>query len=55
MNGLLARIIEAHGTIDRWKSFDKVEVTIVTGDFISLKGRPQDPAPPPVSAWLHER
>ena len=30
MNELLARIIEAHGTINRWKSFEKVEITIVS-------------------------
>jgi hypothetical protein len=55
MNELLARIIKAHGTIDRWKSFEKVEITIVSGgSLFSLKGRPQDSAPDRMTVWLHE-
>src|SRR5215469_16980233 len=43
MNELLARIIEAHGGMDRWKGYEKVEATIVSGGgFYSLKGTPQD-------------
>jgi hypothetical protein len=43
-NELLAKIVEAHGGIDRWESYEKVEVTIVSGGgLFSLKGRPQDP------------
>ena len=34
MNELLARIIEAHGGMDRWKGYEKVEVTIVSGDLM---------------------
>jgi len=30
-NELLAGIIEAHGGMDRWKGYEKVEATIVTG------------------------
>jgi hypothetical protein len=55
MNELLARIIEAHGTIDRWKSFEKVEITIVSGGgLFSLKGRTQDSAPRRMTVWLHK-
>jgi hypothetical protein len=31
MNELLARILDAHGGMDRWRAFQKVEATIVTG------------------------
>jgi len=55
MNELLARIIEAHGTIDRWKSFERVEITIVSGGgLINLKGRSQDSTPRRMTVWLHE-
>jgi hypothetical protein len=36
MNELLATIIETHGGMDRWNSFDKVEVTIISGCFGSI-------------------
>ena len=43
LNELLARIIEAHGGMDRWKGYEKVEATLVSGGgFFSLKGTPQD-------------
>ncbi len=31
MNELLARVIEAHGGMDRWNGYEKVEATIVSG------------------------
>jgi hypothetical protein len=31
LNELLARIIDAHGGMDRWNSCEKVEATIVSG------------------------
>ena len=31
MNGLLESIVEAHGGLDRWRRFNRVEATIVTG------------------------
>jgi hypothetical protein len=56
LNELLARIIEAHGGMDRWKGYEKVEATIVSGGgFYSLKGTPQDSAPRRMTAWLHEQ
>lgn len=55
MNELLGRVIEAHGGIDRWKAYEKIEATIVSGGgFFSLKGRPQDSTPRRITAWLHE-
>jgi len=56
LNDLLARIIEAHGGMDRWKSFEKIEATIVSGGgFFSLKGKPQDSTPRRMTVWLHEQ
>jgi hypothetical protein len=40
--------------MDRWKGYEKVEVTVVSGGFFSLKGRPQDSAPRRMTVWLHE-
>jgi hypothetical protein len=42
--------------MDRWKGYEKVEATIVSGGgFFSLKGTPQDSAPRRMTAWLHEQ
>jgi hypothetical protein len=46
VNELLARILDAHGGLDRWRRYGKVEATIVTGGgFFALKGVLQDPNP----------
>ncbi len=43
MNELLAKIIDAHGGMDRWHRYEKVEATIVSGGgFFALKGNLQD-------------
>jgi hypothetical protein len=56
MNELLARIIDAHGGIDRWNQYEKVEATIVAGGgFFRLKGFPQDLTPRRMTVWLHEK
>jgi hypothetical protein len=55
MNGLLAQIIEAHGRMERWKEYERVEATIVSGGgLFALKGVLQDPSPRRMTAWLHE-
>jgi hypothetical protein len=55
MNELLARILDAHGGMDRWRAHQKVEATIVTGGgFFALKGVLQDPNPRRMTVWLHE-
>ena len=42
--------------MDRWKSFEKIEATIVSGGgFFSLKGKPQDSTPRRMTVWLHEQ
>jgi hypothetical protein len=53
MNELLARILDAHGGMDRWNRYAKVEATIVSG-FFALKGVPQDSNPRRMRVWLHE-
>ncbi len=46
MNELLARILDAHGGMDRWNGYNKVEATIVSGGgLFPLKGAPQDSKP----------
>ena len=46
MNGLLESIIEAHGGLDRWRRFNRVEATIVTGGaFWGMKNLTQDQDP----------
>src|SRR5215468_2526335 len=46
MNGLLTKVIDAHGGLERWRSYNKVEATIVSGGgFFALKGVLQDANP----------
>ena len=55
MNQLLANILDAHGGMERWEGYAKVDATIVSGGgFFPLKGVPQDPAPRSMTVWLHE-
>ena len=43
---LLAEVLEAHGGIDRWRSFSQVTATVVTGGFLwGIKGIDIDSAP----------
>jgi hypothetical protein len=43
MHKLLGQILNAHGGIDRWNKYEKVEATIVSGGgFFPLKGVIQD-------------
>jgi hypothetical protein len=55
MNELLARILDAHGGLDRWKGYEKVDATIVSGGgFFPFKGVLQDANPRRMTVWLHE-
>jgi hypothetical protein len=55
MNGLLAGALDAHGNLERWNGYVKVEATIVSGGgFFALKGVPQDSSPRRMTVWLHE-
>jgi hypothetical protein len=55
MNSLLTKVIDAHGGLERWKRYTKVEATLVSGGgFFPLKGLIQDPNPRRMTVWLHE-
>jgi hypothetical protein len=55
VNELLARIVEAHGGLDRWRGFNRVEATIVTdGAFWGMKNLTQDQDPRQMTVSLHE-
>jgi hypothetical protein len=55
MDDLLGRILDAHGGIDRWRDYEKVEATIVSGGgLFALKGMIQDPVPRRMRVWLHD-
>ena len=46
MSELLDAVLDAHGGLDRWRQFNRVEATIVTGGGLwAIKGQPQDPLP----------
>jgi hypothetical protein len=54
MHELLGQILNAHGGIDRWNKYEKVEATIVSGGgFFPLKGVIQDADPRRMAVWLH--
>lgn len=56
MNKLLAEVIEAHGGLERWNAYEKVEATIVSGgEFFALKGLTQDSDPRRMTVRLHEQ
>jgi hypothetical protein len=43
---LMARVLDAHGGLDNWRHFTRVEATIVSGGLMfEMKGQPQDPTP----------
>jgi hypothetical protein len=55
MNALLASILDAHGGLDRWHGYERVDATIVSGGgLFPLKGVPQDANPRRMTVWLHE-
>jgi hypothetical protein len=55
MNEVLARILDAHGGMNRWNEYHKVEATIVSGGgFFPFKGVVQDSSPRRMTVWLHE-
>jgi hypothetical protein len=50
MNGLLREVLAAHGGIDRWKRYENVSATIVSGgDLFDAKGVKVDTTPRKVS------
>ncbi|MQW36728.1 hypothetical protein [Sinorhizobium meliloti] len=56
MNELLAGILEAHGRMENWRRYDRIEATIVSGGgLFALKGVPQDSTPRRMTVWLNEQ
>jgi hypothetical protein len=54
MNDLLARVIDAHGGLARWKALNSLTATIVTGGGLwALKGLLQDHSPRQMTVALH--
>ncbi len=52
---LLARVVEAHGGLGRWRGFHRVEATIVTGGALwGMKNLTQDQDPRRMTVSLHE-
>jgi hypothetical protein len=55
MASLLEQILEAHGGLDRWRRFSKVDADIVTGGgLFPLKGLMPDLSTRRMSVWLRE-
>ena len=53
---LLDQVIDAHGGLDRWNRFEKVEAEIVGGGgLFRFKGSPPVSGPRQVTIWLHEQ
>ena len=53
---LLDRVLTAHGGVERWNSFSRVDTTLVTGGALwAIKGLKQDSAPRKMTVWLHEQ
>ena len=53
MSALLDGAVAAHGGLDRWRQFDTVVATIVSGGKLwQIKGQPQDPTPPRMTVAL---
>ena len=45
MSDLLNAVLDAYGGLDRWRQFNRVQATIVTGGGLwAIKGQPQDPS-----------
>lgn len=56
MNALLGKILESHGSFDRWKRYTEVKASIVSGGgLFALKGLRQDSDPRRMTVWLHEQ
>lgn len=55
MNNLLARVIAAHGGLERWNKFSMVSATVVGGGGLwPMKGLAQDTNPRDVIVKIHE-
>lgn len=55
MNELLKSVLDAHGGLERWCRYKRVDASIISGGgFFALKGAIQDSRPRRMTVWLHE-
>jgi hypothetical protein len=55
VNELLGSVLDAHGGLARWREYEQVDATIVTGGgLFALKGMIQDSSPRRMTVRLHE-
>jgi len=55
VNELLSKVLDAHGGLQRWNCFEKVDATVVSlGALWGMKGLAPDQGPCRVTAWLHQ-
>ncbi|MWV13332.1 hypothetical protein F3I62_14595 [Pseudomonas sp. R-28-1W-6] len=53
---LLDQVLEAHGGLDRWRQFSRVEASITSGGSLwGMKGLKQDNVSRQMLVWLHEQ
>lgn len=53
---LLGRVLDAHGGLERWRQFSRVEASITSGGGLwGMKGMKQDSLSRQMSVWLHEQ
>ncbi len=56
MEELLTKAIDAHGGLEQWNRFIRVQTTILSGgQLFTMQGSPQDPQPRTMTVWLHEQ
>jgi hypothetical protein len=56
MEDLLSKVIQAHGGLEQWNKFNKVQVSMVSnGKLFDIQELPWDPQPKEVVANLHEQ
>jgi hypothetical protein len=56
VNDLLDAVLDAHGGLEHWREFTRVEATIVSGGKLwDIKAQPQDPAPRRMAATLQHQ
>jgi hypothetical protein len=54
MSGLLDKVLDAHGGLQRWRGSSMIDASIVSGGKLwQIKGQPQDPAPRRMTVALH--
>jgi hypothetical protein len=55
LNELLWGVLDVHGGLDRWNSFERVDATVITdGALWGMKGFTRDQRPCRATVWLHQ-